>query len=160
VPQPLPRFYQDDERTRDAQKIKRIIEAIGEDVPPKVLRATAGGDARRLRGIPAHARGTSGAIAGHRPCARSTEESEPASAVEAPRAVRCGACGCAFELSARNVRAARTRREEPKCGECRGRRQVPTVTAAHRCWWLERFTLEEIRELAEAVFGGQPRRPD
>jgi hypothetical protein len=39
----------------------------GEAAPIKVGHATAGGDAQRLRGLPAHARGTSGAIAGTDP---------------------------------------------------------------------------------------------
>lgn len=52
------------------------------------------------------------------------------------------------ELSARR---ARDRREPFVCRNCR--RPAPRVTEAHRRYWLERFTLEEIREMAAALFG-------
>jgi hypothetical protein len=74
----LPRFYARQERIRDQQELVRILlEAEGDDALPqpgngngggKMLPgSTAPGDTRRLRGIPAHARGTSGAIAGSDP---------------------------------------------------------------------------------------------
>lgn len=36
--------------------------------------------------------------------------------------------------------------------QCRGYKP-PQVTEAHRRYWLERYTLAEIRELAEAIWG-------
>ncbi|MDF2752294.1 MAG: hypothetical protein K0S82_677 [Gaiellaceae bacterium] len=46
-----------------------ILIDVGESAPsPRIFSATAGGDAHRLRGIPAHAKGTGGgAIAGTDP---------------------------------------------------------------------------------------------
>jgi hypothetical protein len=41
-----------------------------------------------------------------------------------------------------------------RCKWCRGV-GVPKVTPALRAWWLERFTLGEIRELATAILGVQ-----
>jgi hypothetical protein len=31
-------------------------------------------------------------------------------------------------------------------------RKLPTATDADRQWWLERYTLDEVRELAEAIW--------
>jgi hypothetical protein len=68
VPQPLPRFQADEERAADAAKIKGLLAELGQDdVPPELLNATAGGDSRRLRGIPAIGRGCPGAIRGSDP---------------------------------------------------------------------------------------------
>jgi hypothetical protein len=68
VPRPLPRFELALQRRADEQKLARILIETGEDAPPETLaRATLAGDGRRLRGIPAVSRGTSGAIAGTDP---------------------------------------------------------------------------------------------
>ena len=67
MPQPLPRAFRLKLQAEDLAKIDRII---GEAVGPKASSAagaTAGGDGRRLRGIPAVARGTSGAVFGTDP---------------------------------------------------------------------------------------------
>lgn len=74
-------------------------------------------------------------------------------AVETPRLVRCAGCGSSFELSARNVRAIRARGEEPLCRRCRHpAKPVDEIQAAkYRRWWLERFPLDELREMAEAI---------
>ena len=68
--------------------------------------------------------------------------------------LRC-ACGARFALSARNARAARARGREPICPDCRSvRNRAPIkVTPALRRYWLDRFTREEIRELASGLFG-------
>lgn len=76
--------------------------------------------------------------------------------VEAPRAVVCGECGSSFDLSARNVRAARQRGEEPLCAECRRppKEQTPAEREKLKRWWLEKSGLElvELRELAFALW--------
>ena len=67
---PLPRYLDDGrERLEFEQKLARILLEVGKPAPaPKLYAATAGGDGRRLRGIPAHAKGTGGgAIAGTDP---------------------------------------------------------------------------------------------
>jgi len=52
---------------RDFQrKLSRILIEIGEEAPT-TTRATAGGDERKLRGIPAIGRGVAGAIPGTAP---------------------------------------------------------------------------------------------
>jgi len=65
--------------------------------------------------------------------------------------VICGRCGAGFELSSRNVRAARARGEDTVCHECRHPAK-PRDLAKYRAWWLERFGLVEIRELAEGIW--------
>ena len=62
MPQPLPRF--DRERMLEQQRrtLERILAEIGDEET-----ATAAGDPRRLRGIPAVGRGTSGAVFGSDP---------------------------------------------------------------------------------------------
>jgi len=60
---PLPRYQPEP----DPNKINRIILETGEPTPTRILNATAGGDERRLRGIPAIGRGVAGAITGTRP---------------------------------------------------------------------------------------------
>ena len=54
----------------------------------------------------------------------------------------------------------RTRSSEARCGDCR-RGHVVTVAAFH-CFWLERFTVEEIEEMARSIWGtdvtGGPKR--
>ena len=61
--------------------------------------------------------------------------------------VTCPECLVGFELSARNARAHRSNATTPRCASCRSARE-PRVTPAHRRWWLDRYTLDEIRELA------------
>ncbi len=68
VPQPLPRAYRRQLQAEDAAKVDRIVREAGEDVAPSSSAgATAGGDERRLRGIPAIGRGCAGAINGSDP---------------------------------------------------------------------------------------------
>jgi hypothetical protein len=50
-----------------------------------------------------------------------------------------------------HVRASvRTRGLEPRCEWCR--RPTAPVSEADRPWWLERFSLEEIRVMAAAIW--------
>jgi hypothetical protein len=62
--QPLPRFTP----PQDFQaKLARILIEVGEPAPDTPTHATAGGDERKLRGIPAIGRGVAGAIPGTAP---------------------------------------------------------------------------------------------
>ena len=61
----LRRFDRDQEQQEDAVRIARILEESPEVKPP--TGATAGGDERKLRGIPVLSRGVSGAIPGSSP---------------------------------------------------------------------------------------------
>ena len=61
----LPRFT--DDRIAQEQKIARIIMEAGDAQVDTVTRATLPGDIRRLRGIPAVARGVAGACPGTNP---------------------------------------------------------------------------------------------
>lgn len=61
--QPLPRYT--DEPDFQA-KLARILLDVGEPAPPSTG-VTAGGDERRLRGIPAIGRGVAGAVPGTAP---------------------------------------------------------------------------------------------
>ncbi len=88
----------------------------------------------------------------HRSPPRLDREGAPTPTLEAARSVRCGDCGEAFELSARNVRAARTQGRELRCRACPGAPAKTEADARMRRYWLERFTLDEIRELAGAIW--------
>jgi hypothetical protein len=71
--------------------------------------------------------------------------------VEAPVVLSCSECGDTFSLSARRAREWRNR--DPVCRRCR---QPPReLTAAERerfrRWWLDRYPLEELREMAAAI---------
>jgi len=65
----------------------------------------------------------------------------------------CLDCGTAFELSARNTRIHRNRGTSPKCERCRHGAGPPKVTEAHRRRWLDRFTLDEIQQMAGGIWG-------
>lgn len=55
-------------RDQDQAKLARILIEVGEPAPQTPIgHATAGGDERKLRGIPAIARGVAGAIPGTAP---------------------------------------------------------------------------------------------
>ncbi len=58
----LPRFHAHYQKQEDQRKLGRILLETGEHTPPKIGHATAGGDERKLRGIPAIGRGVTGAI--------------------------------------------------------------------------------------------------
>lgn len=63
----LGRFHRKAQAAADAHKIARILLETGEAAPITIGHATAGGDERKLRGIPAIARGVAGAIPGTSP---------------------------------------------------------------------------------------------
>jgi hypothetical protein len=63
----MPRFLRDVQRREDERKLATILLATEAAPPASSAGATAPGDGRRLRGIPAVSRGTGGAIAGTDP---------------------------------------------------------------------------------------------
>ena len=64
----LRRYDAHAERLHDERRIARIVIETGGTAPdPKHAGATAPGDTRKLRGIPAIGRGVGGAIPGTRP---------------------------------------------------------------------------------------------
>ena len=68
VPPPLPRAYRRQLEALDREKLDPIVREVGEhDEPVSAAGATAAGDGRRLRGIPAVGKGTSGAVWGSDP---------------------------------------------------------------------------------------------
>src|SRR4051812_8010723 len=98
----------------EAQQVKTLARILAETDPAAIRwpegspGATAGGDSRRLRGIPAIGRGCSGAVAGSDPLrALLAKERPQRRRLEVAQVVRCGTCGESFTLSARNIRAAR-----------------------------------------------------
>ena len=100
-------------------------------------RACAG--CRRSAGLP-------GPCQRLRPCRRTPTCGDPATAVEVAQRVECSECGGGFDLSARNVRLARQQAQPLVCRDCRVNRP-PEITEGMRRWWLERFTLDELRQL-------------
>ena len=82
-----------------------------------------------------------------------TSRSANTPTVEAPVYVRCSSCGGDFELSARNHREHVKKGTQPRCAECRhGRAPRAKPSEADRRWWLERFSIEEIVQLAGAIW--------
>jgi hypothetical protein len=73
--------------------------------------------------------------------------------VEAPVLVVCGECGARFQLSARNARERRRRRQSPICAECRNpSKPVDEATMERmRRWWLARYSIEELLELGREI---------
>jgi hypothetical protein len=80
-------------------------------------------------------------------------------AVEPELRVTCRCCGKSYWLSARREREYRKTGTEPICGDChREQRFGPRPTAIRvteelRRYWLDRYTLDEIRTLAVEAFG-------
>ena len=62
----LGRYTRHTQALEDSQKIAKILLEVGEPLPVNT-HATAGGDERKLRGIPAIGRGVSGAVPGTAP---------------------------------------------------------------------------------------------
>jgi hypothetical protein len=95
VPQPLPRAYRRQLQVEDQAKLERILAEVVDEEPASAAGATAPGDSRRLRGIPAVLRGTSGAIPGTGPLGalvakedrRSTTQPPASSSTYATKAV-------------------------------------------------------------------------
>ncbi len=60
----LRRYDAHHEHLADERNLARILLETGQHAPPTIGHATAGGDERRLRGIPAIGRGVTGAVNG------------------------------------------------------------------------------------------------
>ena len=60
--------------------------------------------------------------------------------------VRCGGCDCLHTVSARHAR------RETLCRPC-SHGKTPEPREAYYVFWLERFTAEEIRQMAIAIWG-------
>jgi hypothetical protein len=66
----LPRFYREQQAAEDAARLAQVLLETGEPVPPKTTSSvTLAGDTRRLRGLPAVARGVAGVSPGTDPVA-------------------------------------------------------------------------------------------
>src|SRR5688500_1164361 len=68
--------------------------------------------------------------------------------------LRCEQCGDQFELSTRNLQRYRSQGREPRCMLCR-RPRLPLSDSEREKfsgWWRERFSLEELVELANAIW--------
>lgn len=60
--------------------------------------------------------------------------------------MRCPSCAGLRSMSLRHASRAPT-----LCGECRSGNPVPR--SRYHNYWLERFSLDEIRDLAKAIWG-------
>ena len=66
--------------------------------------------------------------------------------------LRCPSCNTQRDFSPEHeARIRRGAAPLTPCRECR--RPRPKPTERDRAWWLERFTLDEIRDMATALFG-------
>lgn len=76
---------------------------------------------------------------------------------ESRRMVECALCGISYDASARTFRDIQAGRVEARCVLHRKRNpRRATVTAAARRFWLERFTIAEIVEIAEEMISFLP----
>jgi NAD-dependent SIR2 family protein deacetylase len=66
--------------------------------------------------------------------------------------VTCAECGDRWEVSERRERAVRAEGTVPICPDCR-RRPRPRPGPADYRFWTDRFSMDEIRLLAAALFG-------
>ncbi len=66
---------------------------------------------------------------------------------------RCALCGIRYDVSARTYRDIKAGRVMARCVIHRKRSRPATVTAAMRRWWLDRYPLDEIVEMAQAIEG-------
>lgn len=64
MPQPLPRAFRLQQEALDLAKVEKIVSQVEKLEASSSEGATAAGDERRLRGLPAIGRGSRGAIAG------------------------------------------------------------------------------------------------
>lgn len=68
----------------------------------------------------------------------------------------CDVCGNEFGVKPRQARAIRAGTRKQTCTFCvgtgGGKRLIP-VKGIHRQFWLERFSMQEILEIAEAAWG-------
>lgn len=66
--------------------------------------------------------------------------------------VPCALCGIQYDASARTYRDIQAGRVEARCVLHRKRKpRAATVTAAARRWWLDRYTITEIQEIAAGL---------
>lgn len=66
--------------------------------------------------------------------------------------VRCSQCGDVERISERWYRTKQAQGTAHRCRLCRSV-HVRQPTSAHYNYWLERYTLEEIQDLARAIWG-------
>lgn len=66
------------------------------------------------------------------------------------RRVNCTCCGDARFVSDRHARALGEGKFSGMCPDCRKRPRV-RVTQQYRNYWLDRFTMDEIREMGGAL---------
>ena len=70
--------------------------------------------------------------------------------VTAPVELRCPVCNAPRELKSVQARLVRSGKAPlAPCPDCRSH---PKPTEGDRRWWLERFTIEECREMADAFW--------
>lgn len=74
---PLPRFYAHITRIHDQAAVDQAVRQAADTTPTTVQRATLPGDNRRLRGIPAVARGVAGVSPGTDPYAATERKMRP-----------------------------------------------------------------------------------
>lgn len=65
----------------------------------------------------------------------------------------CEDCGRPFHLTARQGRAIRAEKRSARCRACRRVTRTTEVRDEHYAYWLERFSLAEIVEMAEWSWG-------
>lgn len=70
--------------------------------------------------------------------------------------IRCPDCGGTRQISVRQRRRIRNSRVvTSRCSICRTIKSPAEVTKADRDFWLDRYPMEWIREVADAIWGGK-----
>lgn len=65
----------------------------------------------------------------------------------------CEDCGRPFHLTARQGRAIRAEKRSARCRSCRRVVKQVVVSSEHYEFWLSRFTMSELVEIAEWAWG-------
>jgi hypothetical protein len=131
----------------------RILLEVGEPArAPRAYRGvTSGGDERRLRGLPAIAKGVSGAVRGSNPTDCIVRINQERGERQAPHVRPCGAGSAAASSRwPRGTSPAPAAGRAPVCESCR--HPPPPVTAEARAWWVERFGRDELQRMAAAIW--------
>lgn len=67
--------------------------------------------------------------------------------------VECAVCHVMYDVGERSARDIRAGKIKARCALHRGRwRKTAIRRAEHRRFWLDRFSMEEIQEMAVAMF--------
>lgn len=72
---------------------------------------------------------------------------------EALPQIRCVECNSHARISERQRRFYISEKRDYTCSTCRPRKYPVQTSSADKAFWLERFSIDEIRDMAIAIWG-------